>query len=1155
MGLKPVFALLCLMVVLAPVTTVAREEAAPPASFIEYLAADGLRPFYMSELRRLALDERSLFALREYCGLLQRAGLYQRAAAFAESVGTETGDIDAVRALVRVEGLLQRGLDDRAIALVDSVTPTFPSRPLLVELQYFKGNALYDLGRYEESRLQLRALQDELEGSLRFSVLHYLARCEEELGNIAEARRIYAEAHDAGRGVGTAGLIRCHLRGGELDAAVDTQREALIKGIEMPRGDIEELMRLTGEAAPDLWRSLLAILTADTTYVPSPDLIAGLGDAAGRGVDVGAACSVLLPRTKDRMQRGRLRYARALVPGSTRAAFDSLAALLDGAEPRLSIEASAAMLHLAAADTALLVRDLPHTQAVTRYLRENGGPDEMYAWLDLLVRNGLGQSVPAEAARLREGLVAGFDDRALMDIALLLERAGDREGALALYREISASPVPSRAVFGSEKRIYLDSLRPPEGQDVSAVIEQVAAEGPSALRLAEVFDERIGDYGKAAEYYGKALTGLPAGRERDRIMMKRARALANSHLTGGPAADRDRAMNLVSLLAGADSVEAGDVIDLLKLSTDWLEVDLFRATEVARVLSARDDLGAGDLHELARVTFRLYERGDAQAFDLCTGLIGRFLKEHSSGEAAGEVSLLSARLMLTAGDYAGSLEVHKACLEKLRGRTLKRLCNLGAGDCLVGRGGIREGLEYYAGAGDASAVALRKARCNQVLGAWEGGRAPLARYASFDISAAARMVGAVSEARVRGVPAAPAFERGCVVPDFRAELAPYRRLLRALDLASLGYGGLAIRLLGDSQSAPAEGLHCQTILSAYDPLEGGGEDFFEAAARHLGPNCRDALDVFSHLRLKAQVACAGEADEDCVRSRDLFAGRFPLAAGEARNIDALRATSLYREMYVGKADAIADALFKQGMRNDLLAEAVYRKGISFLLDKANEQARQTFLIMKQHFPESRLYPDVCFKLGTTYYLMQSYDSSAVFFRQAADEGKVTLLEDALFNLGLALEEGGDLAAASDAFFELAVKFPFSERFERGLMRSGYCLEKDKRPLEAGYRYRIILKYALSPETRAEANFWLGECLAAAGYHLEAALEFMRTGFFYPGEEAWAGTARYRAGVECESAGLGEAAKLIYGENVKVFGRESTWGKASYERLAELVGEG
>jgi len=1154
--LKPVFVLLCLTVTLASGLIAAGEgPAPPPGSFVEYLSADEFAPLYMTEVRRLALDEGSVFALREYAGLLQRLGRYEQAAAFADSVGTGTGDMDVIRSLVRVEGLLRRGLDEKAIALIDSLTPAFPSRPLLIELQYFKGNALYNLGRYEESRICLKALQDELEGDLRLSVLYYLARCEEELGNTAEAREIYDEAHEAGLGMGTAGLIRCSLREGEVDAAVDTQREALIKGIDMPRRDIEELLRLTGEADPDLWGSLLALLVADTTYVPTSGVVAEMSAAALRGVDVGAACRIFLLRTGDRERRGRLRYARAILLESGQAAFDSLAAVREGAEARLSLEASAAMLHVAAEDTAIVVRDAPYIQAVTRYLRDAGNPDEMYAWLDLLVRNGLRGNVPSEAGRLREGLVVGFDDRALLDLALLLERAGDRQGALALYREISASPVPSGAAFQSEKRIHLDGLRPPEGQDVSAVIEQVAAEGQSALGLAEVFDERIGDYGKAAEYYSKALAGLPAGHERSLIMLKRGRAFANSYLTGGPASDRDKAMNLASVLAEQDLVDAGDVIDLLVMATDWLELDLFRATEIARLLSARDDLGSGDVHELTRITFRLYERGDAQASNLCAGLIERFLEKYPSDDAAGEVSLLGARLTLAAGDYSGSLEAHEACLGRVSGRTLKRLSNAGIGDCYVGSGGIDKGLEYYGKAGNASAIELRKARCNQVQGAWDRGRIALKRYASFDVSVAARMAGAVSDAASGGLPAVPAFERDCVVPGLRAALAPYGKTLRALDLVALGYDGLALRLLGDSPGAPFEGLHCQILLATYDPLDGRHDEFYAKAAQHFGPNCKDALDVFAHLRLRAEVACAGQADTDCLRSRDLFVQRFPLAAGEADNIDAIRATSLYGEMYVGRADAIADTLFGQGMRSDLLAEAVYRKGVSFLLDKANEQAKQTFLIMKSHFPDSRLYPDVCFKLGTTYYLMEAYDSSAVFFRLAAEEDKVTLLEDALFNLGLALEESGDLSAASGAFFELAARFPFSARFERALMRGGYCLEKNERPMEARDVYRILLKYALDPETRAEGNFWLGECLARAGYHVEAALEFMRTGFFYPGEEAWAGTARYRAGMECESAGLPDAAKLIYMENVSVFGRESTWGKASYEKLAELVGEG
>jgi TolA-binding protein len=559
--------------------------------------------------------------------------------------------------------------------------------------------------------------------------------------------------------------------------------------------------------------------------------------------------------------------------------------------------------------------------------------------------------------------------------------------------------------------------------------------------------------------------------------------------------------------------------------------------------------------------YRLYERGDAPAYDLCLGVVERLLEGEATARTAEQAAFLGAAIRLRKGDFPAALEGFEACRKGAKSLTIKRLCRVGMGDCYVGSGGLEKGLEHYGRAGDAPAVRMRKARCYQVLGrvpeALEASRGVLDIYTAKDVSVEARTLTAVLSATEQGLPP-DAFRFFVERPHYlgvHEEHGDYILLLAAYDLALRGYEGLGVRLLEKAPLGQLEGVHCQVFLSAYDPVEGERAEFFAALSEHLRPNCKDELDSYARMKLGAELECMSGSYDLCEGAGERFKRRFRLAAGAANDIDAIRATSLYREMYVGKADVIADSLFKQGVRSELLADAVYRKGVSFLLEKANQEAKQTFLIMREHFPDTRLRPDIYFKLGTTYYITGAYDSSAAHFRFAADEGKVTLRQDALFNLGLALEEGGDLAAASEAFYELAVKFPYGDRFERALMRSAYCLEKNDLPVEASGLYRTLLEYAGRPETRAEANFWLGECLAKAGFHVEAALEFMRTGYLYPGEEAWAGTARYRAGMECESAGLKNAARLVYEENVRTFGRESTWGQASYEKLQELVGEG
>jgi TolA-binding protein len=1153
--LKSVLTAICLILaVTATAFSADSSTPEPPASFLEYLAGMDFEPFYRMELRRRALDEADLFALREYSGLLQHAGLYERAAAFAESVGTLHTDMDAFRGLIRVEGLLSRGLDSRAISVIDSITPSWPARPLLIELQYFKGNALYNLGRYAESRIPLESIEDELESGLRLNILYYLARCEEKLGNIEQAGTLFERVHDAGLGGGTVGLMRCRLRVGDVDAALDVQREALIKGMELPWSEIEELLPIASEAAPELWTSLLRMLAADTTYAPGAATAAELVREAEQGIDVGSYCGAFLQRTVDRDARSGLRFARALSLEDTRAAVDSLAALLDVADRKLAAKCSAALVEMSAGDTAYTVRSDLWIDLVTSYLQEKGGPDELYFWLDLLVGHGLTRAVGAEVDRLRQGLVVGFDDAALFDLAHLLERAGWDKEALALYGEVSASPVASGAAFRSAKKVYIHSLSPARDEDVSAVIEEVAAENPTNLRLAEVFDRRIGDYAKAAEYYGKALAELPPGEERDRVILKRGWAYANAFLAGGSPTYRDRALNAASALAESEFVGPSETLELLKASTDWLELDLFRATEVARSLAARNDLDSRSLYELIRVIYRLYKRGDPQAYGICLDLAGRLVQQFPASELSGAALLSEARAKQAAGDYAGGLESYSACLEAHGGKSLERLGNMGMGDCYAASGGIEEAIDRYDKAGGSPSVTIKSVNCHRIFAFGGRGEVNMRVYAETDISVAARMLSAVSVPAAEGLPAAGSFVDDTVVPGFRDFLEPYRRLLAAYDLAMQGYDGLAVRMLKDSAAGPPEGLSCEILLPAYDPAQGGHTDFYRALGRMLGPVCNDPLGDFAHRFLRAETLCEAETGQPCLDSRDDFAERFPLGASFLNDVDAIRAASLYREMYVGRADAIVDSLFELGARSELLAEAVYRKGVSFLLEKANEEAKQTFLIMMDHFPESRLRPDVYFKLGTSYYFTGIYDSSAIFFRLAAESGKPSLHEDALFNLGLALEESGDVARAGQVFFETALRFPFSVKFQRGLMRSAFCLDENGKPLAAADVYRVLLKYAVEPEARAEAGYWMGESLAKAGRPVEAAVEFMRVGFLYPEEEAWAGTARYRAGMECENAGLDDIAALVYEENVKDFGRDSTWGKASADRLAELAGE-
>jgi TolA-binding protein len=223
-----------------------------------------------------------------------------------------------------------------------------------------------------------------------------------------------------------------------------------------------------------------------------------------------------------------------------------------------------------------------------------------------------------------------------------------------------------------------------------------------------------------------------------------------------------------------------------------------------------------------------------------------------------------------------------------------------------------------------------------------------------------------------------------------------------------------------------------------------------------------------------------------------------------------------------------------------------------MVEGEHSQALLDFLRLEKEYPETDLYFDTLFKLGTVYYMLENYDSSATYFNMVTSAEKASLVENAYFNLGLALEEAGLAREASRAFLSLAVRFPFSERFERALLRAAYTLEQAGWPVEAIPIYRALLQYAEDPETAAETMYWIGESYSEADDPLRAACEFLRVVHLFEGGGPWVGTAGFRAGMECEKAGLTDHALIVYRENVRKFGTDTDWGRASQERLDELT---
>jgi TolA-binding protein len=478
------------------------------------------------------------------------------------------------------------------------------------------------------------------------------------------------------------------------------------------------------------------------------------------------------------------------------------------------------------------------------------------------------------------------------------------------------------------------------------------------------------------------------------------------------------------------------------------------------------------------------------------------------------------------------------------------------GDCYLYSGGAGEARDHYGKVRAGARVAVKIAQCCELSGKPDSAihyySKALGHLSPPVVADPARLRYALLVCDRDGLETALA-GLDSPFPAIRARLRQPRAMVAAYALGQRGYIDLAAGLLG-AVSPGGDGSGCEALL-LLSRLESGEEP--KAKLARLGEGETRCSSIFGALRLlheRAYLACSSGPLETCVRERKRYQQRFPLDQRARFGFDVHRALLSYQEGRGEAATSIVDSLAATGRKHDALAYGLYRKGIHHMLEGDYALAKQAFGAVEREYADSELYFDALFKLGTACYMLEQYDSSAFYFEQTARSPKPSLVEDAYFNLGLALEEGGRPEQASDAFMKLAVRFPFSERFERALMRAAYTRQQAGLPDQAIPIYEDLLQYAEDPETAAEAMYWIGESFAEMGDALRAACEFLRVVRLFPGGGPWTGTAAYRAGLECEKAGLVDHALIVYRENVSSFGTGTDWGRASQERLDELQRE-
>ncbi|MFH1312029.1 MAG: tetratricopeptide repeat protein [Candidatus Eisenbacteria bacterium] len=1149
--------LIALLLCAIPVRTAAREPS--DTDFIEYLQKSNLTHLYAAELRNRCLEANDLAACNQYLAFLEHNRETDRAIAFTDSLKREDSHADLAIRLMKASALVDASRYSESVEILDEFIASLPPRDFLIQAAFLRARCRFELGQVDEALLNLRSVERFAAASQAAVFAVLLGACEEAKGNLARAETLYQEAlEQEGSRDAAIGLLRCRLKQGRVAGFFDLRTDMMSRGTALPPGPSREIAIAVGELIPEVWHVLAGPVMADCG--PRSDacraLVTSVVQIAESGEPVKAYCDSLLALDLPPDLKQRVRYAWALSLAESTWAADTLASLAKRAtQPDLKLRyASAAITPASGQVRPALAAGL--APGILRFAdRLSAG--ERFELASLLVDAGLNEEAVRLAGAAREGRKA-YPQSVGMAMASLMERAGQTTRARDIYELVGASLIPTGYSLEGGKRAYLlmDTNSASAGTEgLSTELERIASEGASDLELGGLF-ERLKDFERASKHYRRAVASPQEGTHPDVIKAKLIVSLGRQWMATGDDTARREAIELTDQIADSPEVSPAAVRAALEISTDWLRLDHDRAFRIAQKLSHRDDLSSGDLYESARILYTLFLERDGNVYTECVLALRGLLDEFPGSPDAPGAALLLGRAKFVAGDYVGALEAYKSCLAKYDEDEIRPLCRLGVGECYLYSGGITDALSHFKQAGNSPEAMYNIAICHELIEEDDSAqvyyRRSLAQLTDVSLAGAASLNLGLLVLEREGLDKALG-ELDSPLPATRQQLSIVRRVVRAYGLGLVGYRVLAVEEL--TRVASEGGMFaCEALILAASLA---GQDDPTAASSLLEPGrerCDEIFGVFRLLEDRAAYACSGSSLKLCKQERMAFKERFPLAERSHRGLDIRTLLLLFREGEGDSASVMLDDLLATGRQHGLLAEAIYRKGIEYLVAADYRNAVETFSVIERDYPDHDLYRDACFKLGTAYYMSEGYDSSAIYFELATESREASLVENAFFNLGLAREKYGDLEGAARAFWSVAVRFPLSERFERSLMRTAYSLQRAGKPAEALPIYKGILNYAGDRETAAEALYWMGESFSEMGDHLRAAVEFMRVGHEFPGEAAWAGTSWFRAGNECEAAGLTDHAVAIYERTVSRFGKRTDWGKASAERLIAIMAQ-
>ncbi|HLP17378.1 MAG TPA: tetratricopeptide repeat protein [Bacteroidota bacterium] len=287
----------------------------------------------------------------------------------------------------------------------------------------------------------------------------------------------------------------------------------------------------------------------------------------------------------------------------------------------------------------------------------------------------------------------------------------------------------------------------------------------------------------------------------------------------------------------------------------------------------------------------------------------------------------------------------------------------------------------------------------------------------------------------------------------------------------------------------------------------------------------------------------------------------------------------YENMYEDDEDAEAEFTFEKAMvefraeryqealsvlkkfpskydNTTFVDKSIFWTGKIYEATNQPDSALSNYMRVMRSFPNSEMLPKTFLALGNIFFFREQYDDAIKYYRMIVDKPAVSpdLMPFAMNNIIEAYKEVGQNEIALDLTRKFIERYPMHESIQNKKIDLGVLYQK------LGYYDRAIVQLQAMLETtdkdlESEIRYYLGETYFNKGDYPQAILEFLKVPYLVNKRTKidWTPNSYYMAGQSYEKMGKSDQALNMYQQIVDKPGIDPTFKSAAQKEIARVKG--